>query len=171
MAAVQRIRQGVRAMLAFTLPVDLALADQHLTASQMELFRRLKRSEQQHSLRVLRDVLAQGAAPPELVVAALLHDVGKIHCPLRLWQKTAVVLIRAFAPTLYHRWSDGHAHWQQPFAVYAHHPAWSAELVAAAGASEAALWLIAHHAEPSVQWADSPYVYLLERLQQADDAN
>src|SRR5215213_6736056 len=97
--AIQRLRQGIRALFAFTQPVDFDLAASYLTPAEMALFRQMRRSEQLHSLNVLRTVLAESAAaqqfvPPELAVAALLHDVGKSRYPLAVWQKTIAVLVR-----------------------------------------------------------------------------
>lgn len=173
MAAAQRLRQGIRALLAFARPVDHALAAQYLAPPLLACFRQMRRSEQLHSLNVLRAVLAQGSTPDDLAVAALLHDVGKARYAFPVWQKTLVVLVRAGFPAWFERLANGSAgnFWQRPFVVSHQHPAWSAEIAAAAGASERALWLITHHADPLAQWADHPHVHLLKRLQQADDAN
>jgi hypothetical protein len=171
--AIHRLRQGTRALFAFSQPVDYALAGQYLTAEQLRLFQQMRRGEQLHSLNVLRGVLAQGDTPPDLALAALLHDVGKIRYPLRLWQKTIAVLVRTFIPSLFVRLSAGDPQrWiNRPFAVYAHHPAWGAELVAQTGASAAAIWLIAHHADNAEHWRGHDQYPLLKRLQAADDQN
>ncbi|MBI5666763.1 MAG: HD domain-containing protein [Chloroflexi bacterium] len=171
--AVQRFRQGLADLFAFALPVDRELAARHLTPELLALFDRLQRGEQLHSLNVLRDVLAQGPTPRELAVAALLHDAGKSLYPLRTWQRTYAVLLRRIFPALARRWQDGDPRrlWQRPFVVTEHHPAWSAELLAAAGAPEGAVWLAAYHADDPGRWAGHPLVELLRRLQQADDAN
>jgi hypothetical protein len=173
MAAVYRFRQGLRALLAFSQPIEMPLAAQYLTPELLGLFGQMRPSEQLHSLNVLRSVLAQGTTPPELAVAALLHDVGKSRYPLWTWQKTVVVLVRAAFPSLYQRWSQGNpAHfWQRPFVVNAQHPTWSAEMVDGIGVAEAALWLIAHHQESPTVWENHPYAPLLKRLQAADNAN
>jgi hypothetical protein len=169
-----RLRQGLRAMFAFARPVDIALAADFLTPGQLALFRQMRRGEQLHSLNVLRAVLAQSTdMPPELAVAALLHDVGKSRYPLRLWQKTVAVLVRALLPALFVRLSAGdpRTFWARPFAVYVHHPAWSAELLAQTGAGDAAIWLAAHHADDAAQWQAHDLYRLLQRLQAADDTN
>jgi hypothetical protein len=171
--AVYRIRQGLRAVFAFSQPVELSLAADYLTPDLLVLFQQMRRGEQLHSLNVLRDVLAGGSVPRDLAVAALLHDVGKSRFPMQTWQKTLVVLVRAFTPGLFQRWSKGDPRniWYRPFVVNVQHPVWSAELVAAAGASETAIWLVAHHQEPAAQWANHPLAPLLHQLQQADDSN
>lgn len=173
MTAFYRIRQGLRALFAFSRPIDADLAEQKLTPELLRLFRAMRRSEQQHSLNVLRTLMAQGSVPDDLAVAALLHDAGKSRYPFPVWQKTLVVLVRAFAPGLFQRLSSGsESNWlQRPFVLSEHHPAWSAEQVAAAGGSERAVWLVAHHADAPEQWAGHPHVGLLITLRAADDAN
>lgn len=174
MAAVQRIRQGVRALFAFSQEADTYLAAQYLNDAQMALFIRMKHSEQLHSLNVLRDVLSQSSdTPDDLAIAALLHDAGKIRYPMAIWQKTLAVLVRAGSNTLYRQWSTGNP--QNPFkracVVAEQHPRWSGELVTETGASERALWLIIHHADALTRWTSHPYSNLLKRLKDADDAN
>ena len=173
MAATQRLRQGIRALLAFSRPVDTALAAEYLSPALMTCFEQMRRSEQLHSLNVLRGTLVQGSTPPDLAIAALLHDVGKSRYPFPTWQKTLVVLIKTFTPRLFQRLSQGSEKnfWQRPFVLSKHHPAWSAQIVAAAGAPECAVWLVAHHADSLSRWADHSYLHLLERLKQADDTN
>ncbi len=173
MAAANRLRQGVRALIAFTHEVDYALAGAYLNPAQLALFKQMKRSEQLHSLNVLRGVMAQGDVPHDLALAALLHDVGKTRYPLAVWQKTVAVIFRRLSPARFVAWSacDPRHLWYRPFVVSESHPRWGAELVAATGASERALWLIAHHADPLRERTAHPHAPLLARLKRADDVN
>ncbi len=173
MAAVQRFRQGIRALTAYTQSVDYDLVDTVLTPPQGALFRRMRRSEQLHSINVLRSIMACGSTPHDLMVAALLHDVGKSRYPVAVWQKSMVVILRALVPRLFLRWSaqSPERAWARPFVVYARHPVWSAELLRAVGSTERALWLVEHHQDDARYWCNHPYAEFLRRLQAADDLN
>lgn len=169
--AVQRLRQGTRALSAFARPLDIEPAAAVLTAEQFALFQRMRRSEQQHSLNVLASAHAGDSVT--LAQAALLHDVGKIRYPIRLWQRTAAVLVRAAAPRLMGRLSsrDPRPSWSRGFVVAAHHPEWGAQLLAGVGASEDVIWLVRHHAGDPTLWESHRLFPLLLRLKQADDLN
>ena len=172
-AALRRIRQGIRAIVSPALHIDYEMAAKFLSPQQMGLFRRMQRSEQLHSLSVLRSVLAQGDTPPDLAVAALLHDIGKVNYPMRIWQKTLVVLVRRLLPNVHQRWSEGNIQnrFKQASIVAEHHPQWSAQIMKTNGASDSTVWLIEHHADSAAQWRYHPCYEELVRLKAADDEN
>ncbi len=174
MSAVHRVQQGVRALLAFTQSVDYDLAAQYLTADQLSIFKQMKRSEQHHSLNVLRAVQRQQAhTPHDLALAALLHDVGKVRAPQNVIGKSLSVLVNKFTPMV-EDWlcaDDRLVWWRAPFIVRCYHPKWSGEILAGMGASARATWLVTHHQDAAEHWRDHPYYELLCRLQRADDVN
>ncbi len=167
----RRLRQGIRSLLAPLLPLELTPARAILSDAQFALFRQLRRDEQLHALRVLATVREQpGETPLALARAALLHDVGKLRYPLSVFGKTWAVLLRDIWPRAAARWGAGGRveFWRRPQRVLSQHPAWGAEMAAAAGVAECTCWLIAEHQTPVTRWATHPDRELLRRLQAAD---
>ena len=170
MSALHRLDQGLRALAAWTRPVDDALAERHLPPELAALYRRMRRSERQHSLRVLRRLLDAGQTHPDLLAAALLHDLGKIRTAFYLPEKVLVVLVKVFAPRYYWRWGSGSARgWRRPFAVSVQHPAWGADLVAGAGGSPRTVELIRRHQDTLDGPPQTDLDRLLLALQAVDD--
>jgi hypothetical protein len=172
MSAGYRFRQGLRALGAWFHPADDGLARQHLSPALFALFEQMRRSERQHSLRVLNDLIASGHDQPDLLAAALLHDVGKICAPFSLPEKVIVVLVKAASPGLVLRWGTGSAQgWRRPFAVSVQHPAWGAQMVAEAGGSPLTAELIRRHADTFDGPAQTEADWLLLALQAVDGQN
>ena len=169
-----RMRQGIRALLSWTTPVDEDLAAVYLSPPLLALFRRMRRSEQLHSLNVLRTLRRQGYDDPPLLVAALLHDVGKSRAPYHLWDRVLVVLAKAAMPDRVRQWGSAPhppVGWRRPFAVSIQHPRWSADMVAAAGADPLVVELIAVHQQHLDHPPRTRLEHLLQALQAADDVN
>jgi len=146
-----RTRQFFETIFSRPTPEAIALAQKILTPAQMVLFRQLQLSEQAHAVRVLQrleTVCHKNCVelPDDLRVAALLHDVGKVHYPLRVWERVMVVLGKAIAPEYVKNWGNRPPRgWFRPFVVAAHHPGWGAELAAEQGASPQVVALIRRH--------------------------
>lgn len=168
---MKRIRQGLRALFSFALPLDIEAAEAHLSPALMALFKRMTRSEQLHAIRVMRTLEARGHDEADVLTAALLHDVGKSRYGMNLFGRTTAALVLKFSHRTYlHYLNATHLPprgWQRPFVIAAQHPAWSADDMAAAGASERAVWLAAHHADEPQVGEDR----LLTALREADEAN
>lgn len=152
---------------------DLTLAQSILTEQQMALFTRLQPSEQSHSLRVLKALQEQGETLPDLLTAALLHDIGKILHPLRIWERVVIVLAKRIAPKRMHIWGCSQPYgWKRPFVIAHMHPYWGAELARDAGTTPLAVNLIQKHQEViPKQSSKSPESKLLTSLQRADNQN
>jgi hypothetical protein len=165
-----RTRQVWQALNSTPATEELAQVRSTLTPSLMSLFNRMQASEQAHSMRVFSQLLAQGEKNTDLLVAALLHDVGKSRHSLRLYERVMIVLAKSLFPGRVKRWGQGNpSGWQRPFVVAEQHPAWGAEMVAQAGASFLVAALIYRHQENLQGAAVTREDQLLSRLQLLDD--
>jgi putative nucleotidyltransferase with HDIG domain len=172
-SAVYRVQQFFRAAGAWLRPSagSAAQVGCYLTPQAVDLFRAMPRYDRRHALNVLHTLRERGYSDPELLAAALLHDVGKTAHPaggLRLWHRVAVVLLDAFWPGLLERLGEEqHEGWRRPFYVQLHHAAIGAELAQQIGCSPGTVDLIRRHESPSRQAVDAR----LAALQAADDVN
>ena len=155
---------------------DLEQARSILGPNLFALFTTMQPGEQVHSLQVLHRLLSQGEEHPDLLAAALLHDVGKSLRKLRLWERAWIVLAQAVWGQQARQWGCVNANdlaclpfWQQPLVVAEQHPAWGAEMVAEAGGLPLAVMLIRCHADKSSSALPGPDGQLLARLQLVDD--
>jgi hypothetical protein len=164
-----RAQQFWDALWSAPAPGDLRLAERWLNPEQMRLFLRMQPGEQAHSLRVMNRLLQKGEAQPDLMAAALLHDVGKALSPLRIEERVLIVLVRTAAPQVALRWGSSEARgWRRAFVTAEQHPAWGAELALKAGTSALAVELIRRHQEPPLALPDKPVERMLACLQHAD---
>ncbi len=145
--------------------------NRRLTPAQMALFTRMQTGEQRHSIRVLETLQKEGQTNPDLLVAALLHDIGKIRYPLRLWERVFVVLGKKFFPQRSQVWGQNPPRGlARAFVVAEQHPTWGAELAQEAGTTPRAVSLIRRHQEKiSAEHIHSREDHLLEVLQAADN--
>jgi hypothetical protein len=138
----------------------------YLAPSQIALFCHMRAAEQVHGFHVFEQLKSNGQSNPDLLAAALLHDVGKIMYPPTLLERVAVVLGHRFLRRQSARWSEGKpTGFRRPFVVAAHHAEWGADLARQAGASRRTVELIFRHHDPGP--GGDPQ---LAALQAADEA-
>lgn len=143
-AAVSRIRQFLAAVRAMVSDEEIAALERHLDPSQRDLFRAMSPIDQRHCLDVFNNLLRQGRSDPDLLRAALLHDVGKRG--IRLWHRVAGVLLEAFRPALLEKLAVNRPQsWLYGFHIYRYHANLSAELAERSGCSPSVVELIRGH--------------------------
>lgn len=174
-----RAGQFREAILIAPEPTDLELAGNYLNSAQMALFSQMQPSEQAHSLRVFKLLLHAHEEDHDLLVAALLHDVGKSRYPLSLWERVTIVILKSIFPNHAREWgldtqtrdTDPKKNsWRRPFIVAEQHPRWGAEMASAAGATPLTASLILKHQTTISADPAALEDRLLLELQAADSA-
>ncbi len=159
---MHRVAQAVRHVRASVAPDETARAHALLPPSAAALFDSMPVADRRHGLDVARRLLAAGFEDADLLAAALLHDAAKGHA-MRLWHRSAGVLLERFAPGLLHRLASADPDsWRHPFYLYLHHARLSADAVLQAGCGERCAELIR---------GESAEVRLQQALLAADDAS
>ncbi|MGI8554527.1 MAG: HD domain-containing protein [Dehalococcoidia bacterium] len=120
-----------------------ALARAYLDGPGLALFHSLTPRDQRHSAQTASHLLRAGCVDGELLVAALLHDVGKGD--QRLWQRVAYVLLAAGSAPLLAWTASSRTGWRGAFWRSLHHPDLGSEAAGQAGYSERVAQLIAQH--------------------------
>ena len=147
-AAISRVRQFLAAVRARVSDDEMAVLEQYLDPSQRDLFGAISPIDQRHCLDVFKALLRQGHSNPDLLRAALLHDVGKRR--ISLWHRVAGVLLEAFWPTLLEKLAVNRPQsWLYGFYIYRYHANLSAELAERSGCSPSVVELIRGHHTPS----------------------
>ena len=169
--------RAVAALAAGDLPEqDRALVTEVLPADLHVLFFRMALNDQRHSLKVYRLLRSQEHAEGDLLRAALLHDCGKALGRIALWQRVALVLVRAARPALLDRLagpdaSSSDRSWWYVFYIQREHARLGADLASQAGASPATVACIRRHETPLETTPRTPEAELLLALQRADSVS
>jgi len=163
--------------------IDHDAVTAYLPPGAVALFRAMPHHDRRHAVRVLRALQAKGRAEPDLLAAALLHDLGKSGQQpedrpqdlgreqragrVRLWHRVATVLMQAVWPGLLERIGKDRrpGSWSYPFYVQLHHAAIGALLAEQAGCSPWTMELIRRHEDPVAAGGDP----LRAALQEADN--
>ncbi len=180
-----RVGQFLRALTARVPEEEVRQATHILTPEARALFHRQSAQDQRHALAVYHTLRRAGHTHPQLLAAALLHDVGKAAARLTAWQRAIIVLLNRFAPRLLGRLGRGGPWesalslprgWRRPFVVHARHPQVGAHWAREAGCSPLTVALIRRHqekpADRQTEQADqTEEEQLLTALQAADNLN
>jgi putative nucleotidyltransferase with HDIG domain len=167
-----RATQFLRALSAKSYALDHTLIENHLSPSLAQCFYRLSPADQRHAARVLQHLLQQGEVDPNLLSAALLHDIGKVHAQPRLMDRVLVVLADWLFPNLALKWASGKpTGLRRPFVIAGQHAGWGADILEEAGAPQTVVELVRRHHDPPPEIAQTEFDRLLKHLQRADSEN
>ncbi len=168
--AFYRAWQFFQALSANLKEDDIRTLKENLTPEEMAAFARMPLADQRHSLDVYYTLVRMGKTHPDLLKAALLHDIGKGEGEIRLWHRVAIVLIRAAFPRAL-KWLAVPDGWRRPFFVHYYHPILGAEIAKKLGCTPLTVELILRH-QPLLElppWDPPPEALeLLRTLKEVD---
>ncbi|NJN81577.1 MAG: prephenate dehydrogenase/arogenate dehydrogenase family protein [Caldilineaceae bacterium] len=127
------------------------LAADLLPAGAAALFDQMPVDAQRHSLNVFYTLRGAGFDQPDLLAAALLHDVGKTAtgrngARLTLWWRGPLVLAETISPRILRRLAkESGTGWRHLIHIHLEHARIGAEWARLAGCSPLTCWLIETH--------------------------
>lgn len=168
-----RTRQLWRTLTAKTLaPAERAEIRAVLSPEEYQLFLRYEMTDQQHCYRVMRTLRDAHFVDPELLIAALLHDVGKTEVSLTSIDRiVGSIAERSWRGSLSRWGNDPPEGWRRPFSVRVQHADWGATLAERAGSSTRVVCLIRRHQDKNFDDLPAEDAELLRLLQWADEQN
>jgi hypothetical protein len=151
-AMIYRLWQ-VREQLGFAAPLttdERREVARWLPTSAYALFTGMSPADQRHSVRVCLGLQARGCTEPEMLAAALLHDVGKAQGRVPFWTRPVIVVGKCLAPRLLQQMAvyprEGLPAWRRALGQAWWHAEIGADMAAAAGLPErAVLYIRTHH--------------------------
>ncbi len=151
--AHKRLVQGLRGLRPARAGANV---DRHvlelLTGEQRARFDAMPAFDQQHLCRVANHLRSQGVTDSDLLMAGLLHDIGKMdgRTRVRLSDRIAKVLLKRVSPGTLDKVAAAYPNGRFPgLALTMLHPEIGAKVARQIGCSERTCWLIRHHEDDS----------------------
>lgn len=139
---------------------DKEFIEKYLNKSEYELFYKLPKYEQKHSVKTSKDVQevlkSENLYNETLVKVALLHDIGKIYCKLNPIDKGILVLMDKLTNGYLKKFNK-----IKKVYVYYNHPEIGYNLLMKYGYNEEFLYLIRNHHNYNID-NESKYLKILK---------
>lgn len=162
-----RVRQGLLALAPRPEPDEALFIHRWLTERQRDAFMELSAHDRGHLVRVARELTRQAPGNHDLIVAGLLHDLGKANgsAHVRLIDRTAKVLLERLSPRLLGMLTPpGTGGLRTGLTLAAHHAEFGAERARQLGCSERVVWLIKHHEDSRVNDPELRLLIEIDRI-------
>lgn len=143
-----RVHQFWQALHPTIKNAELEWAFSLLPAVAIPLFKAQPLPEQRHSLDVALDLWACGVRDRHLLIAALLHDCGKIRYPLKIWERSFIVLLQMAPRKVWNNLARSHSPFSVILQTAEDHPQWGAEKALEVGLDPEIVELIREHHTP-----------------------
>ncbi len=123
-----------------------------------------------HAIMIMLEIEELGYIETDHLKAALLHDIGKIIHPLRIWERVIAVLCKwVNDDCLENLNEDDLKGWKRGLVIMKKHPEWGAELISNTDASENLIELISKHHEGDLESKDLRMIKFLDALRAIDE--
>ncbi len=112
---MNRVKQFVSCVFAKITKKDIEFINNYLDENEKKLLYKLPVYDLKHSINVARDIYINESEEEikknnlnhkEIIKSAILHDVGKIHTPLNVIDKSILVLLNNITKTKIKKYSD-----------------------------------------------------------------
>ncbi|WP_346884719.1 HDIG domain-containing metalloprotein [Clostridium sp. UBA4395] len=112
---MNRVKQFINCIFAKITKKDREFINNYLDENEKKLLYKLPVYDLKHSVNVARDIYTNESEEEikknnlnhkEIVKSAILHDVGKIHTPLNVIDKSILVLLNNITKTKIKKYSD-----------------------------------------------------------------
>lgn len=137
-----RVHQFTRGLRPHLSPSEVAEARGRLSAAEFRLFLHAQPRDRRHSMDLYRLLQRQGASDA-MLVAALVHDVGKGD--IATWHRIAFVLLAPLGPLGAALGARSGPRWRRALWRLRHHAALSAEMLRRAGSSPRTIAIVEAH--------------------------
>ncbi len=167
-----RVGQFFKVLLSHPDEAQLKKVSQILEPDQYGLFMQLQNSEQAHAIYVMEAIEKEGYQDKDFLKAALLHDIGKIVHPLKVWERVMAVICRWINPDCLDDLDETDIKgWKRGLVITKKHPEWGADMIANSNASPELVEIIRKHHEGEIEAKEPRYQSFLLLLRAVDDNN